>query len=340
MNSSGLDPVTQYPTHPWLVRYMSGSFKSTKADIAVGVMPAAEAFKEAQPLRARAGERCIESGQLLNSTVMENEQSGQHRRAVIKPGLWIQLCVLILGLLTVGAASACSCSHVGVENLVLDKRLSLAKVVVMPPTFMDRIASLFNFLKADSLESRTYPVEVLEVITGRYDATALKVQSSGSSDCGVDLRHGETYYHRASPSAEGGDIYASVCNLVDEEYVRQVKAYKRRPKPELSPVSPGSWTEIFRSARQTVHADYRSVTRDSYCHYIWILRNLADDGRVKSEKAQLQIACKERQYNVVSRHEFSGMDASGDAIYSVNHSDRGHLRIPVMLTNQSSNVTN
>jgi hypothetical protein len=255
---------------------------------------------------------------------MANEQSRQKRSAAIKPGVWIQLCVLILSLLTVGAASACSCSQVGVENLVLDKRLSLAKIVVVPPTFTERVASLLNFFKVDSPESRTYSVKVLEVITGKYDATALKVQSSAWSNCGVDLRHGETYYHRASPSAEGGGIYASVCNLVDEEYVRQVKEYKRRPKPELLPVPPGSWTEIFRSAKQTVHADYRSVTSDSNGHYIWILRNLADDSRVKSEKAQLQIACKERQYNVVSRHEFSGMDASGEAISSVNLSERGH----------------
>jgi hypothetical protein len=286
----------------------------------------AEGWKEAQALRARAGELRTQPGQLLNSTAMANQQPDQQRNAAIKPGLWIQLCVVILGLFTVGAASACSCSQVGVENLVLDKRLSLAKVVVVPPTFTDRIASLLNFFKADSPESRTYRVKVLEVITGRYDATALKVQSSVSSDCGVDLRHGETYYHRASSTAAGGDIYASVCNLVDEEYVRQVKAYKRRPKPELSPVPSGSWTEIFSSAKQTVHADYRSVTSDSYGHYVWILRNLADDGRVKSEKAQLQIACKERQYNVVSRHEFSGMDASGEAISSVNLSERGHYQ--------------
>ena len=244
----------------------------------------------------------------------------------MKPGLSIQLLVAILGLLKVGAASACSCSQVGVENLVLDKRLSLAKIVVMPPSFTERVASLLNFFKVDSPESRTYPVKVLEVIAGSYDATALKAQSSVWSDCGVDLRPGETYYHRASPAAAGGDIYASVCNLVNEEYVRQVNAYKQRPKPELSPIPPGSWTEIFRSAKQTVHADYRSVTSDSYGHYIWILRNLADDGRVKSEKAQLQIACKERQYNVVSRHEFSGMDASGDAISSVNLSERGHYQ--------------
>ena len=244
----------------------------------------------------------------------------------MKPGLSIQLLVAILGLLKVGAASACSCSQVGVENLVLDKRLSLAKIVVMPPSFTERVASLLNFFKVDSPESRTYPVKVLEVIAGSYDATALKAQSSVWSDCGVDLRPGETYYHRASPAAAGGDIYASVCNLVNEEYVRQVNAYKQRPKPELSPIPPGSWTEIFRSAKQTVHADYRSVTSDSYSHYIWIVRNLADDGRVKSAKEQLQIACKERQYNVVSRHEFSGMDASGDAISSVNLSERGHYQ--------------
>ena len=265
-------------------------------------------------------------GKLLNSMAMANEQPDQQSNTVFKPGLWIQLCLVILGLLAVGAASACSCSQVGVENLVLDKRLSLAKIVVVPPTFTERVASLLNFFKADSPESRTYSVKVLEVITGSYDATALKVQSSDPIDCGVDLRPGETYYHRASPTAAGGDIYASVCNLVGEEYVRQVKAYKRRPKPELSPVPPGSWTEIFRSSKQTVHADYRSVTSDSYGHYIWILRNLADDGRVKSEKAQLQIACKERQYNVVSRHEFSGMDASADAISSVNLSKRGHYQ--------------
>ena len=253
---------------------------------------------------------------------MANKQPDRQRNTAIKPDLWIQLCVVILGLFTVGAASACSCSQVGVENLVLDKRLSLAKVVVMPPTFTDRIASLLDLFKAET----TYAVKVVEVITGRYDASAIKVRSSGSSDCGVDLRHGETYYHLASPTAAGGDSYASVCNLVGEEYVRQVKAYKRRPKPELAPVPTGSWTEIFRSAKQTVHADYRSVTSDSYGHHIWIIRNLADDGRVKSEKEQLQIACKERQYNVVSRHEFSGMDASGDAISSVNLSERGHYQ--------------
>jgi len=253
---------------------------------------------------------------------MANEQPDQQRNTAIKPGLWIQLCFVILGLLTVGAASACSCSQVGVENLVLDKRLSLAKIVVVPPTFTERVASLLNFFKVDSPESRTYPVKVVEVITGRYDATAIAVQSSVSSDCGIDLRHGETYYHRASPTAAGGDIYASVCNLVNAEYVRQVKAYKRRPKPELSPVPPGSWTEISRSAKQTVHADYRSVTSDSYGRYIWIIRNLAVDSSVKSVKEQLQIACKERKYNVVSRHEFSGMDASGDAISSVNLSER------------------
>ena len=240
----------------------------------------------------------------------------------MKPGLSIQLLVAILGLVTVGTSSACSCRKTGFENLVLDKRLSLAKIVVVPPTLTQRIASLLDLFKAET----TYAVKVLEVITGRYDATALKVQSSDPIACGVDLRPGETYYHLASPAAAGGDIYASVCNLVSEEYVRQVKAYKRRPKPELSPVPPGSWTEIFRSAKQTVHADYRSVTSDTYGHYIWILRNLADDGSVKSEKAQLQIACKERQYNVVSRHEFSGMDASGDAISSVNLSERGHYQ--------------
>ncbi len=103
-----------------------------------------------------------------------------------------------------GAASACSCSQVGVENLVLDERLSLAKIVVEPPTIAERVASLLNFFKADSLESRTYSVKVLEAITGRYDATAVKVQSSVSSDCGVDLRHGETYYHLAAPAAAGG----------------------------------------------------------------------------------------------------------------------------------------
>jgi len=181
---------------------------------------------------------------------------------------------------------------------------------------------LQSFLKAET----TYAVKVVEVITGRYDASAIKVRSSGSSDCGVDLSPGETYYHRASPAAAGGDIHASVCNLVNEEYVRQVKAYKRRPKPELSPVPPGSWTEISRSAKQTVHADYRSVTSDSYGRYIWIIRNLAVDSSVKSVKEQLQIACKERKYNVVSRHEFSGMDANGDAISSVNLSERDHYQ--------------
>lgn len=240
----------------------------------------------------------------------------------MKLGLSIQLLVAILGLVTVGAASACTCSQIGFENLVLDKRLSLAKIVVVPSTLTQRIESLLDLFKAET----TYEVKVVEVITGRYDATAIKVRSSGSNDCGVDLRHGESYYHRASPTAAGGDTYASVCNLVNEEYVQQVKAYKRRPKPELSPVPPGSWTEIFRSAKQTVHADHLSVTSDSYGHYIWILRNLADDGRVKSQKEQLQIACNERQYNVVSRHEFSGMDASGDAISSVNLSERGHYQ--------------
>ena len=171
----------------------------------------------------------------------------------MKPGLSIQLLVAILGLVTVGAASACTCRLIGFESLVLDKRLSLAKIVVVPPTLTQRIASLLDLFK----EETTYEVKVVEVITGRYDSTAIKVRSSGSNDCGVDLRHGETYYHLASPKAAGGDTYASVCNLVNEEYVRQVKAYKRRPKPELSPVPPGSWTEIFRSAQQTVHADYQ-----------------------------------------------------------------------------------
>ena len=143
-------------------------------------------------------------GKLLNSMAMANEQPDQQSNTVFKPGLWIQLCLVILGLLAVGAASACSCSQVGVENLVLDKRLSLAKIVVVPPTFTERVASLLNFFKADSPESRTYSVKVLEVITGSYDATALKVQSPVSSDCGVDLSPGETYYHRASPTAAGG----------------------------------------------------------------------------------------------------------------------------------------
>ena len=158
------------------------------------------------------------------------------RNQTMKLGFSIQLFVAILGLVTVGAASACTCSQIGFENLVLDKRLSLAKIVVVPPTLTQRIASLLNFFKAET----TYEVKVVEVITGRYDATAIKARSSGSNDCGVDLRHGETFYHLASPKAAGRDTYASVCNLVNEEYVQQVKAYKRRPKPELLPVPPGS----------------------------------------------------------------------------------------------------
>ncbi len=137
----------------------------------------------------------------------------------MKLSLSIQLLVAILGLVTVGAASACSCSRIGFENLILDKRLSLAKIVVLPPTLTQRIASPLDLFKAET----TYAVKVVEVITGRYDATAIKVRSSGLTDCGVDLRHGETYHHLASPTAAGGDIYASVCNLVSEEYVRQVK---------------------------------------------------------------------------------------------------------------------
>ena len=227
--------------------------------------------------------------------------------------------MVIFGLLTAGAASACSCRQVGVENLVIDKRLSLAKIVVMPPSFTERVASLLDLFKAE----RTYAVKVLEVISGQYDVTAIKVRPSGSTDCGVDLRHGETYYHLASSKNAGGHLNASVCDLVNEEYVQKVKTYKRRPKPELSPVPPGSWSEVFRDGKQTVFADYRGVTSDSHGQYIWTIRNFADESGVKSKKEQLQIACKERQYNVVSRHEFSGMDASGDVISSVNLRKQG-----------------
>jgi hypothetical protein len=253
---------------------------------------------------------------------MANEHPDQQRNTAIKPGLWIQLCLVILGLLTVGSASACSCGQVGVENLVLDKRLSLAKIVVMPPSFTERVASVLDLFKAE----RTYAVKVVEVITGRFDATAIKVRPSGSTDCGFSLRYGETYHLRVSSAAAGEPLRVSVCDLVDAEYVRQVKAYKRRPKPELSPVPPGSWTEVFRDGKQTVHANYLGVTSDSHGQYIWILRNFADDSGVKSKKEQLQIACKERQYNVVSHHEFSGMDASGDVISSVNLRKQGRYQ--------------
>jgi hypothetical protein len=259
---------------------------------------------------------------LINSTAMAYEQPDHQRNTAIKPGFWIQLCLVVFGLLTAGAASACSCGQVGVENLVLDKRLSLARIVVMPPSFTERVVSLLDLFKPE----RTYAIKVVEVITGQYEATAIKARSSGSTDCGVDLRHGETYYHIASPRDAGGDTNASVCNLVSEEYVRQVKAYKQRPKPELSPVPPGSWSEVFRDGKQTVLADYRSLTSDSHGQYIWTLRNFADDSGVKSKKEQLQIACKERQYNVVSRHEFSGMDASGDVISSVNLRKQGRYK--------------
>jgi len=241
----------------------------------------------------------------------------------MKPTLSIRCGVTILGLVMAGGASACSCKQIGVENLVLDKRLALARIFVVTPTFTERMVSLLDVLKAGFSGSRTYPVKVLEVITGQYEATAITARASGSSDCGVDLRHGQTYYHLASPAAAGEPLQASVCNLVGEDYVRQVQAYKQRPKPELSPVPPASWTEIFRDDKQTVHADYRGVTSDAYGRYIWILRNFTGDGRIKSEKSQLQIACKDRQYNVVSRHEFSEINAGGDAISSVNLSERG-----------------
>ncbi|MBM3363562.1 MAG: hypothetical protein FJY42_13035 [Betaproteobacteria bacterium] len=179
---------------------------------------------------------------------MASEQPDQQSNTAIKSGLWIRLYAVILGPLMAGAAAACSCSQVGVENLVLDKRLSLAKIVVGPPTFTDRIADLLGVFKKESLASKTYSVKVMEVITGRYDATAIQVKSSGSSDCGVDLRYGQTYYHIVNLAATREPVHASACNLVNEEYVRQVKAYKQRPKPELSPVPPGSWTEIFRDS--------------------------------------------------------------------------------------------
>jgi hypothetical protein len=241
----------------------------------------------------------------------------------MKPTFSIRLGVAILGLVMAGSASACSCKQIGVENLVLDKQLALAKIVVAPPTPTERMVSLFDSLKAIFSGSRTYPVKVLEVITGQYETKAITARASGSGDCGVDLRRGQTYYHLASPAASGEPLHASVCNLVDEEYVRQVKAYKQRPKPELSPVPPDSWPEVFRDDKQTVHADYRGVTSDAHGRYIWILRNFTGDGRIKSEKSQLQIACKDRQYNVVSRHEFSEINAGGDVISSVNLSERG-----------------
>lgn len=242
----------------------------------------------------------------------------------MKPTLAIQFGVAILGLVMAESASACSCRQIGVENLVLDTRLALARIVVEPPTFTERVVSLFDLLRAGFSGPKTYPVKVLEVITGRYEGTAITARATGSSDCGVDLRHGQTYFHLASPAAAGEPLQASVCHLVTEEYARQVKAYKQRPKPELSPIPPGSWAEIFRDDKQTVHADYRGVTSDAYGRYIWILRNFIGDGRIKSEKSQLQIACKEQQYNVVSRHEFSEINAGGDAISSVNLSERGH----------------
>ena len=240
----------------------------------------------------------------------------------MRPGFSKKLFVGILGLVTVGAASACSCRHIGFENLVLDKQLSLAKIVIMPPSLTERVASFLDLFKAE----RTYTVKVVEVITGRYDATAITARPSGSTDCGISLRHGETYYLRVSSAAAGDPLRISVCDLVNAEYIRQVKAYKRRPKPELSPVPPGSWSEVFRDGKQTVHANYLGVTSDSHGQYIWILRNFAEDSVVKSKKEQLQIACKERQYNVVSRHEFSGMDASGDVISSVNLRKQGRYQ--------------
>lgn len=75
-----------------------------------------------------------------------------------------------------------------------------------------------------------------------------------------------------------------------------------------------------------MHANYLGVTSDSHGQYVWVLRNFADDSGVKSKKEQLQIACKERQYNVVSRHEFRGMDASGDVISSVNLRKQGRYQ--------------
>ncbi len=139
----------------------------------------------------------------------------------MKLGLSIRWCAAIVGFFAVGTASACSCRHIEAENLVRDKQLSLARIAVMPPTFTERIASLLAFFE----ESRTYRVRVIEVITGQYDATVIEVLSSGPAACGIELRPGKTYYHRTGPAVAGKPLQASVCNFVDEGYVRQVKAY-------------------------------------------------------------------------------------------------------------------
>ncbi len=135
----------------------------------------------------------------------------------------IRRCLAIFCLFKVGTASACSCRHISVDNLVRDKQLSLARIVVVPPTFTERIASVLDVFK----EERTYRVRVVEVITGQYDATVIQVRSSGPTECGIELRVGETYNLRTGPAAAGTPPYASVCNFVDEGYVRQVKAYKQ-----------------------------------------------------------------------------------------------------------------
>lgn len=213
------------------------------------------------------------------------------------------------------SAFACSCRMNNYEEVAHRSDMVLTKLKISTPSITERVLSL----APSTSRSRTYAIEVLESYKGAYTSKSINADTNiGIGGCGTVVSYGETINVISRIDEKGiTSDGVSFCNMVSDDFAEKVKKELKNPNQAYIAVNTSSWTQFHKTNNQTFFADTKHVAKDEYGSYIWILMNDKSQ-KVKSEKAKLHFACKEKMFTVDHEVSFSGYNATGKVLTASN----------------------
>jgi hypothetical protein len=238
----------------------------------------------------------------------------------------IRLIVLVL-LMTSASAYACSCKKFWVEEIANQNNLVLTKLKIVQPTFLEKLKNIANLTSPTS----RHKVEVLENIKGVYAYDYLDVYDNFLDwTCSVNLSSKEEIYVVNGYDTNGLLTHdADVCNLVTEEFSREVATYIKDPKVKPMNTDFSRWRFIYKDNVSETNADISNLSWDTNGAYLWLMQNSSKSNvdlfgnSAKSRLMKLQFSCKEKKMNVVTEIDYSEHRAKGYIVKFRNYSKNG-----------------
>ena len=227
----------------------------------------------------------------------------------------VKLSLFAIAVFASANGLACSCKSRDAEEVVHTHELGLSKIQIIDVSLSEKARLLFNNKKE---YTRTYKIKVLENYKGSLDATFITINGMGDGDCGLDVSYGQTLFVITPIKGLIIPNKVSVCNTVSESFAAKVKEELKKSNAAFKSVDTTEWVLLEKTRNKSLYADFKSVTKDEFGSYIWLLSN-DTSADFKSKKTKIQIACKEKMYSLSHEIEFSDFNANGLVLMTSNY---------------------